>query len=83
MLPHHQGHGIGRRILQWLLDDARELGYRSARLETATFMTEAQALYRSFGFVNVPAFAGSETADWDGADSIIVYMQLALDEIRS
>lgn len=80
MVPQHQGHGIGRRILQRLLDDARELGYRSARLETATFMTEAQALYRSFGFANVPAFSGSETADWDDADAVIVYMQLALED---
>jgi hypothetical protein len=28
----------------------------------------------------VPAFSGSETADRDGADEVIVYMQLALDD---
>jgi hypothetical protein len=30
-------------------------------------MTEALALYRSFGFAHTPAFDDSETADWTAA----------------
>jgi GNAT superfamily N-acetyltransferase len=60
--PAFQGHGLGRAILQRLLADARAEGYRRARLETGIFMTTAQELYRSLGFVDTPAFDDSETA---------------------
>jgi hypothetical protein len=42
---------VGRAILQRLIDDARALGYRTIRLDSARFMREAHALYRRFGFV--------------------------------
>lgn len=52
-----RGTGLGRQMLTRLVDDARELGYRSVRLETMPFMTEAQSLYRSMGFEYVEPFA--------------------------
>jgi len=36
--------GVARTILERLLTDARELGYRTARLETMTYMREAHEL---------------------------------------
>jgi GNAT superfamily N-acetyltransferase len=49
--PSSRGLGVGRAILQRLIDDARGLGYRTIRLDSARFMHEAHALYRRFGFV--------------------------------
>lgn len=49
--PSSRGLGVGREILQRLIDDARALGYKTIRLDSARFMHEAHALYRSFGFV--------------------------------
>jgi GNAT superfamily N-acetyltransferase len=49
--PSSRGLGVGRAILQRLINDARTLGYRTIRLDSARFMHEAHALYRRFGFV--------------------------------
>jgi GNAT superfamily N-acetyltransferase len=49
--PSSRGLGVGRAILQRLIDDARALGYRAIRLDSARFMQEAHGLYRRFGFV--------------------------------
>jgi GNAT superfamily N-acetyltransferase len=48
--PSSRGLGAGRAIVQRLIDDARALGYRTIRLDSARFMHEAHALYRRFGF---------------------------------
>lgn len=54
--PETRGLGLGRRLLQALEDKARALGYRTIRLETEKSLTEAQQLYRSFGYQEVPRF---------------------------
>jgi ribosomal protein S18 acetylase RimI-like enzyme len=51
-----RGLGIGRRLLAELEARAREHGATSARLETNRSLTEAIRLYRSAGYVEVPAF---------------------------
>jgi ribosomal protein S18 acetylase RimI-like enzyme len=75
--PQARGRRVGRAILDGLLADARTLGYAVARLETAVFMREAQALYRSLGFRERPSFAGSEAA-LSGLDAVMLYMELRL-----
>jgi GNAT superfamily N-acetyltransferase len=54
--PEARGFGLGKRLLQGLEDRARALGYRKTRLETERSLTEAQQLYRSSGYVEVPPF---------------------------
>jgi putative acetyltransferase len=49
-----RGRGLGRRLLNQLIADARRLGYRRVTLETASVLAEAIALYRSAGFSPVP-----------------------------
>jgi DNA-binding MarR family transcriptional regulator/GNAT superfamily N-acetyltransferase len=51
-----RGLGLGRRLLQELETRARALGYRRLRLETQKSLSEAQQLYRSSGFREVPRF---------------------------
>ena len=51
-----RGLGIGRRLLAELEARAVAHGDRSVRLETNAALTEAIALYRSEGYVEVPAF---------------------------
>jgi GNAT superfamily N-acetyltransferase len=77
--PAARGRGIGRVLLQLLLEEAREEGFRLARLETANFMTEAHALYRSLGFRERKAFDGAETAMTDGIERFMYFMELPLD----
>jgi DNA-binding MarR family transcriptional regulator len=51
-----RGLGIGRRLLAELEAEAARSGARGARLETNRALTEAIAMYRSAGYVEVPAF---------------------------
>jgi ribosomal protein S18 acetylase RimI-like enzyme len=54
--PRVRGLGLGRRLLRELESHARGAGARSVRLETNRSLIEAIALYRSAGYVEVPAF---------------------------
>jgi GNAT superfamily N-acetyltransferase len=76
--PQARGQGLGRAILETLLADARTIGYQVARLETATFMREAHALYRSLGFQDRPVFDRNESS-LSGLESFMLFMELRLD----
>ncbi len=59
---HVRGLGLGRRLLDELERCARDNGARAVRLETNQSLTEAIALYRSAGYVEVDAFNGEPYA---------------------
>ena len=48
--PSRQGEGIGRALLDFAEDRARELGRGELRLFTHVKMTENQAIYRARGY---------------------------------
>ena len=54
--PAARGLGVGRRILDKLEALAREFGVSVLRLETNRTLKEAQALYRSCGYLEVEPF---------------------------
>ncbi len=54
--PEARGLGLGRRLLTELENRASARGYRKLRLETEKSLTEAQQLYRSADYVEVPRF---------------------------
>lgn len=70
-----RGRGLGRRLLDDLLDRARTAGYRRVSLETAGVLVEAIGLYRRYGFK--PTGESPETGrcdqvfvlDLDGGDA--------------
>ena len=51
-----RGLGLGRRLLAELEKSAAQSGAPAVRLETNRALTEAIALYRSAGYLEVPAF---------------------------
>lgn len=75
--PSARGRGLSRLLLERLLADAAEIGYSRLRLDTLDFMIEAQALYRSVGFVDGTPYELSETMR-AGVSDHTVYMELSL-----
>ncbi|HXL44584.1 MAG TPA: GNAT family N-acetyltransferase [Gaiellaceae bacterium] len=60
VVPEARSLHIGSRMLDQLIDSAVGLGANVIRLDTCRFMIEAQRLYRSRGFVEGPAYEGTE-----------------------
>ncbi|MEO6525358.1 MAG: GNAT family N-acetyltransferase [Gemmatimonadaceae bacterium] len=61
--PAWRGTGVGRALLERLIEAARERGYRHLRLGTLPEMTAAQALYRGLGFVPIERYRQDEMVD--------------------
>lgn len=58
VVPERRGRGLGRALLDALLDAARARGATHVDLGTATDDTAARALYESAGFTNLEDSAG-------------------------
>ena len=54
--PSARGQALGERLVEAVLQGAREAGYNRAVLDTAGFMEQAQKLYESFGFADIPKY---------------------------
>ena len=72
--PKARGKGIGRRLSEQIVSEARLIGCRRMRLDTiATQMQTAVALYRAQGFREIPPYRDNPIP---GA----LYMELNLTE---
>ena len=71
--PAARGRGVGRRMLERLLSQARTLGVETVRLESLAFLAEAHALYRSTGFADVPPWPGGSMERMQGAAEARAY----------
>ncbi|HWJ73784.1 MAG TPA: GNAT family N-acetyltransferase [Kaistia sp.] len=58
--PDCRGRGLGSRSVDHLVGEARLLGYKILRLDTAVFMKSAQKIYRAAGFAPRDPYAGAE-----------------------
>jgi ribosomal protein S18 acetylase RimI-like enzyme len=54
--PEARETGVGKLLVGHAVEHARAAGYARIRLDTTPGMEAAQALYRSFGFVEIPAY---------------------------
>ncbi|HEV3363529.1 MAG TPA: GNAT family N-acetyltransferase [Acidimicrobiia bacterium] len=79
--PLQRGRGVGRALIERVIDDARAAGYRTLQLETAIWMTEAHALYGRCGFVDAPPFPDPEFGCVPGCEHLARYMTLSLNEV--
>ena len=63
--PVFRGKGMGRTLLEKLIDEAQDFGYSKLRLDSGPFMKEAHGLYYSFGFRNIEPYPESEVLGED------------------
>lgn len=61
--PTSRGGGVGAKILDQLMRDAKSYGYDEIMLETGPFMTSAHPIYEAAGFVDVPPYAEAEVPE--------------------
>ncbi len=54
--PEFRGHAIGRTLAERIMAEARERRFLKMRLDTLPMMGEAQKLYRSLGFIEIPPY---------------------------
>lgn len=54
--PRWRGLGIGRRLIEAVLVEARRAGYHAIRLDTLPSMTAARGIYESLGFRAIPPY---------------------------
>jgi putative acetyltransferase len=75
--PAFRGKGLGRKLAETIIAEAREIGYDRMRLDTLPGkMDQAIGIYRSLGFKEIPAYYHNPVT---GA----MFMELALREERA
>ncbi len=75
--PDFRGIGLGRKLIDSVLDAARDLGYTRMRLDTvAGKMDSAIALYRTYGFRGIGAYTTNPQEN-------VIYMELDLTAVTA
>ena len=59
----YRGQGLGRRLLECCLREARKRGFRETRLKTASVLLEAISLYKRAGFTVLEGAAAGGNCD--------------------
>lgn len=74
--PDSRGGGVGRRLMEALIREARAMGHVKLRLDSGRLQTVAHSLYRSLGFVEIPRYAESQIPEADS--HIVLFMEMRL-----
>jgi len=53
LLPEYRGRGLGKRMMEDALREAKARGFHEMTLETNSCLKEALALYRAYGFTEI------------------------------
>ena len=89
VLSRLRGKGLGRAIVNRLIEDARSIGYRRLKLESLEFLEAAHSLYRSVGFREIDPYADNSMKSYQDAENlhtyyaITVFMELDLEKPES
>jgi GNAT superfamily N-acetyltransferase len=84
VLPAYRGKGVGRAIINQLVNEARSIAYRRLRLESLEFLDAAHSLYRSVGFHNIDPYTDNSMKSYqlveqlDRYYTITVFMEMDL-----
>ena len=73
--PEFRSAGMGKRLVDTVLDDARQIGYTHMRLDTLGFMDSALRMYRSIGFQDIAPYR-------DVSDSLRQYIRFLELDLR-
>lgn len=69
--PEYRGKGLGRKLAEAIIAEARVIGYQTMRLDGLASLKEAAGLYRSLGFTEIPPYRYNPLPD-------AVFMELTL-----
>lgn len=69
--PEHRGKGLGRKLAEAIIQEARSTGYQKMRLDSLTSLKEAAGLYRSLGFNEISPYRYNPLPD-------AVFMEIGL-----
>ena len=59
--PEYRGQGLGRRLLEAVVERAAGMGYESLYADTLPGMTDALSLYQRAGFERIDAYSSNPT----------------------
>jgi ribosomal protein S18 acetylase RimI-like enzyme len=57
--PSYRGAGLGKILIDRVIGDAREIGYRAMLLDTLPVLKAAMKLYENAGFYRIPPYNNS------------------------
>jgi ribosomal protein S18 acetylase RimI-like enzyme len=83
--PIFRGKGLGRSLLNKLIEEGKKCGYTKLRLDSGPFMKEAQGNYRSVGFNEIRPYPESEVLGQNIPEEISqnwIFMELSLEAIQ-
>lgn len=69
--PEYRGMGISKALVETVIKDAKEIGYKHMRLDTFPFMASAIKLYEKYGFHYIERYN-------DNPAETAIFMQLDL-----
>jgi len=69
--PEFRGKQIASRLVQRIIEDAKEIGYKNMLLDTFPFLESAIAMYKNCGFVEIESYNNSPMEG-------LIYLQLEL-----
>jgi GNAT superfamily N-acetyltransferase len=69
--PPFRGTGLGRRLAERIIEEAKDAGYGRMRLDTLPAMDRARTLYGALGFRPIPSYGANPI---DGA----LFLELTL-----
>ncbi len=69
--PEFRGQKLGRKLAEYIISEAMEIGYDKMRLDTLQRLKPALELYRSLGFHEISAYVHNPLED-------VVYMEKVL-----